>query len=217
MRKRIKMLILKCKWRKKQIVFSMDCNISMNTEFEGCNKIGKGSDFTGKIGYGSYMGKECKINALIGRYCSIAPHVHVIAGSHPVSEFVSTNPAFYSLNKPAGLTYVDENLYTEHSYAKSKYLVEIGNDVWIGYGAKIMQGVHIGDGAVIGAGALVTKDVAPYTIVGGVPAKIIRKRFDDETIEKLLKIQWWNKDKEWIKENALLFSNVEKFVESEGQ
>jgi virginiamycin A acetyltransferase len=68
----------------------------------------------------------------------------------------------------------------------------IGNDVWIGYEAVILSGVHIGDGAIIGARAVVTKDISPYTIVGGVPAKAIRKRFDDETINALLQIQWWN-------------------------
>lgn len=77
----------------------------------------------------------------------------------------------------------------------------IGNDVWIGYEALIMPGVKIGDGAVIGTRAVVTKDVEPYTIVGGNPAKIIRKRFDDATIEKLLEIQWWNWEIEKIMEN----------------
>lgn len=77
----------------------------------------------------------------------------------------------------------------------------IGNDVWIGYDAIIMPGVKIGDGAIIGTRAVVTKDIPPYTIVGGVPAKPIRKRFDDKTIEKLLSIKWWNWDKEKIKQN----------------
>ena len=77
----------------------------------------------------------------------------------------------------------------------------IGNDVWIGYDAIIMPGVKIGDGAIIGTRAVVTKDIPPYTIVCGVPAKPIRKRFDDKTIEKLLLIKWWNWDKEKIKQN----------------
>ena len=79
--------------------------------------------------------------------------------------------------------------------------IVIGNDVWIGYEAVIMSGVKIGDGAIIGTRAVVTKDVPPYTIVGGVPAKIIRKRFDDDTIEKLLSIRWWDWDVEKISEN----------------
>lgn len=68
----------------------------------------------------------------------------------------------------------------------------IGNDVWIGYEAVIMAGVHIGDGAIIGARAVVTKDVPPYTIVGGTPAKEIRKRFDEDVVKKLLRLQWWD-------------------------
>ena len=79
--------------------------------------------------------------------------------------------------------------------------IVIGNDVWIGYEAVIMAGVHIGDGAIIGTRAVVTKDVPPYTIVGGVPAKIIRKRFDDDTIELLKKMQWWNWSKKRIQRN----------------
>lgn len=77
--------------------------------------------------------------------------------------------------------------------------IVIGNDVWIGYDAVVMAGVHIGDGAIIGTRAVVTKDVPPYAIVGGVPAKIIRMRFDSETVSQLLELQWWNWDKERIK------------------
>ena len=79
--------------------------------------------------------------------------------------------------------------------------IVIGNDVWIGYEAVILSGVIIGDGAIIGTRALVTKDVPPYTIVGGVPAKPIRKRFDEETIQKLEEIRWWDWEEERIKKN----------------
>ncbi len=79
--------------------------------------------------------------------------------------------------------------------------IVIGNDVWIGFEAVIMAGVHIGDGAIIGTRALVTKDVPPYAIVGGVPARIIRKRYDDATIEMLLSIRWWDWPPEKIAQN----------------
>ena len=97
----------------------------------------------------------------------------------------------------------------------SKGDVIIGNDVWVASDVTIMSGVRIGDGAVVANKALVTKDISPYTIVGGVPAKVIRKRFDDETIEKLLKIQWWNwEDKHIVNAIRMLQSNrIEELIE----
>ena len=92
-------------------------------------------------------------------------------------------------------------------------VVEIGNDVWVGNDVRIIGGVKIGDGAVIGSCALVTKDVEPYSIVGGVPAKVIKKRFSDDIISKLLETKWWNKDAEWISSNAEIFDNVENLLE----
>jgi virginiamycin A acetyltransferase len=95
--------------------------------------------------------------------------------------------------------------------------IEIGNDVWIGHKAVIMAGVKIGDGAIIGAYSLVTKDVAPYAIVGGNPAFFIRKRFEDGDIEKLLKIKWWNWDTEKLTRNIRLLTgnNVEALERAE--
>ena len=92
--------------------------------------------------------------------------------------------------------------------------IVIGNDVWIGYEAVVMQGVRIGDGAVIGSRAVVTKDVPPYSIVGGIPAKVIRKRFSEEVIEKLLKIQWWNWDDEAVRKNlqSIMNGNIDALV-----
>ena len=90
----------------------------------------------------------------------------------------------------------------------------VGNDVWIGYEAVIMQGVTIGDGAIIGTRGVVTKDVPPYAIVGGVPAKVIRKRFPEETIEKLLKVKWWDWEPERIKRNldAIRSGDIERLA-----
>lgn len=130
----------------------------------------------------------------IGRYCSIA------CGSKFL--FTSGNHALASLS-----TYTFPIFYEEWGLdAKdicgawdNKGDIIVGNDVWIGFEAVILSGVTIGDGAIIGARAVVTKDVPPYTIVGGVPAKTIRKRFDDRTIEKLLSLRWWDRDETTVK------------------
>ncbi len=106
-------------------------------------------------------------------------------------------------------SYIKENKYNDSVKIDNKWDIIIENDVWIGSDVKFLQGIRIGDGAVIGAGALVTKDVAPYAIVGGVPAKLIRKRFSDEDIEFLLELKWWDKGEEWIKENAEYFEDID--------
>ncbi len=118
----------------------------------------------------------------------------------------------------AGFTFTDENLFDEHKFIdkEKKFVVNIGNDVWLGNNVMILDGVKISDGAVVGAGAVVTKDIEPYSIVGGVPAKLIRKRYTDEQINKLLHIRWWNWDYEKIKENYKYFSNIELFLEMFG-
>ena len=87
----------------------------------------------------------------------------------------------------------------------------IGNDVWIGANVVIMNEISVGDGAVIGAGSIVTKDVPPYAIVVGSPARIIRYRFEKEEIEFLLNFRWWDKDSNWIKDNYLKFNNIKEF------
>lgn len=124
---------------------------------------------------------------IIGKFCSIACGAKFI--------FTSANHTLRSLS-----TYPFPIFFEEWGLEKSRIAAAwdnkgdtvIGNDVWIGYEAVILSGVHIGDGAIIGTRAVVTKDVPPYTIVGGVPAKEIRKRYDEDTIRKLLQIQWWN-------------------------
>lgn len=120
---------------------------------------------------------------IIGKFCQIATGVRFITngGNHPM-DGISTYPF-----KVFGRSWAEAPLN-----AVSKGDIVIGHDVWIGNSVTIMQGINIGHGAIIGANALVTKDVAPYTIVGGNPAQIIRKRFDDETIEFLLKLAWWD-------------------------
>lgn len=129
----------------------------------------------------------------IGNYTSIAQDVVLDAGFHHNTDSVSTFPfnAFF------------KELYAEKKYhinhPKTKGDIHIGSDVWLGEGCMIMGGVTIGDGAVVGARAVVTKNVEAYSVVGGVPAKHIKYRFDKATIKKLLKIKWWDWDEEKIK------------------
>ena len=162
----------------------------------------------GEITYGFpefvFQGEDVKLK--IGKFCSLASGIKVfLKGDHNVN-FVTTYP--FNVLLP-------HNFGDINGHPVSKGDVIIGNDVWVASDVTIMSGVRIGDGAVVANKALVTKDISPYTIVGGVPAKVIRKRFDDETIEKLLKIQWWNwEDKHIVNAIRMLQSNrIEELIE----
>ena len=152
-----------------------------------------------------YVGNRSRIiNASIGRFCSIGGDVKIGLGKHPVS-FISTFPAFFSNRMQCQISFSKENLYKE-----SERII-IGNDVWVGENSIIMDNVKIGNGAVIAAGSIVTRDVEPYTIVGGVPARHIKNRFEPFEIENLEKFKWWNKDISWIKENYQKFNVPSEF------
>jgi len=144
------------------------------------------------------------MNATIGKFCSIGQDVKIGLGIHP-THFISTFPAFFSTKGQCQITFSKSNIYEEIGY------VIIGNDVWIGANVIILPNVTVGDGAIIGAGAVVTKNVEPYSIVGGVPARLIKKRFSDLEITKLLQIKWWNKDISWIRVNQAYFTNINEF------
>lgn len=127
------------------------------------------------------------IYAEIGKFCSIAANVRINALEHPM-ERLTTHKVSYRPNEYFRYLGVDG----EFRARRQAQRVIIGNDVWIGHGAVITPGIQIGHGAVIGANAVVTKDVPPYHVVGGVPAHFIRKRFDSAVIERLLELEWWN-------------------------
>lgn len=216
LKRTIKFIKYKWKFRGKKVKFDFSCNFALNDVFcEGNNIFNKNVVFRGKIGFGSYIGADSNLNAVIGRYCSIASNVKCVAGSHPSNTFVSTHPAFFSTKRQAGFTYVEENLYREDIFVDNeKHLVKIGNDVWIGSNVLLLPGITIGDGAIIAAGAVVTKDVEPYAIVGGVPAKKIKKRFTDDEISFLLKFKWWDKSSVWLKQNHKLFADINFFIKN---
>ena len=138
----------------------------------------------------------------VGKFCSIGNRCFVGLPSHPTSGFVSTHPAFYSRIPSIWANYADRDSYT--SWVRTT----LGNDVWIGAGAQVKGGVTIGDGAVVAAGAMVTRDVEPYAIVGGVPARLIRPRFDEETVSFLLRFRWWDKPEAWLREHYRVFHDV---------
>jgi acetyltransferase-like isoleucine patch superfamily enzyme len=142
----------------------------------------------------------------IGKYCSIASVNIFLAGNHS-TDWIST----YTFHLPP-FTQAYEQFYGGQSLSKGN--VEIGNDVWIGNEATIMSGITIGDGAVIAALSVVTKDVPPYAIVGGNPAKIIKMRFDQKSIDNLLKLKWWDWEIKRIQENMplILSSKAEQFI-----
>lgn len=147
-----------------------------------------------RIGDHTYIELGCRISAAdIGKFCSIAPYTLIGMAEHPTSGFVSTHPIFYRHLPEHGWDLVDRDLHQEMTRTR------VGNDVWIGAGVAVKSGVSVGDGAVIGAGAVVTHDVEPYSIYGGVPARKIRQRFDDETIAFLLELRWWDRDAAWLR------------------
>lgn len=190
-------------------------NLSRKTTFDGYNYVGNNSSLiNSELGLGSYVGDNSKIDyTKVGRYSCISHDVTVIRGSHPVGKNVSIHPAFYSEHNSSGLFFGKLIDFSEYKYLKnSNYACKIGNDVWIGYRAMIMEGITIGDGAIVAAGAVVTKDVPPYGIVAGVPARIMKYRYSSEIIDRLMLLRWWNKDESWIRKNVENFKDIEMLL-----
>lgn len=154
----------------------------------------------------------------IGRFCMISHAVNMGFVNHP-TDFISSHLLFrYDQKTAYQYDYIDEHdkameqvMHEKYIAASKKVLPKIGNDVWIGFGATILNNVRIGDGAIVAACAVVTKDVPPYSIVGGNPAKIIRMRFSDNQIERLLKLAWWDYGPDIM--SGVDLSDAEKAIE----
>ncbi len=156
------------------------------------------------VGRYSYVGHAAKvIHCQIGSFCSIAPTAIVGGFLHPSQEWVSTSPVFFSTRRQCGVSFADRDRFQETAETV------VGNDVWIGYRAIILPGVRVADGAIIGSGAVVTKDVESYAIVGGVPARVIKKRFSDQDIQWLLEARWWDWPPEALQAHWEHFSSVD--------
>lgn len=184
-------------------------------QFEGKNILLKNTRvYKSKVGKYTYISSNSLISRTsIGRYSSVGNWVQTGIGRHP-TDFVSTHPLFHSSILSNSLGFNSYNVgekYETHKILDSGYYVDIGSDVWIGDRVLIMDGITIGDGAIIGAGSIVTRNIKPYEIVAGVPAKHLRYRFLPDQINFLLSFKWWNKDEEWIKNNSNLFTDINKF------
>ena len=171
-----------------------------NLSFEELIELGKISSFHGNnkvrnisIGKNSYVSFNSIVyHTEIGNYCSIGPNVVIGYGDHPIN-MMSTSPHIYLNNRLFNSEEINDFLLPHFNKVK------IENDVWIGANVFIKNGVRIGNGAIIGAGSVVLRDVNDYEIVGGVPSKLIKKRFEDSVINLLLEIKWWELDLDFLK------------------
>ncbi len=187
--------------KKSQISSIKKCKIHKTSKV-----MASGLYYNSTVGRFTYFGYGCRVvNCSIGAFCSISDDVYIGGGGHPLNH-VSTSPVFHKGKNILG------KVFYPHEFVPTRK-TSIGNDVWIGYGAIIKSGINIGTGAVIGTGSVVTKDIPPYEIWAGNPAKLIRSRFSVEIIDKLLSSKWWEMPEDWLYENAEIFSNVEKFIE----
>lgn len=187
------------------------------TLLHGNNYVGKHVYLSNvDLGFGTTVNDGSRLaNARIGKFGNVGPYVETALGAHPAHTFVATHPSFYSKEGQLGYTFRDETVFSEMKYIEGEPGVQvvIGNDIWLGSGVCILQGVTIGHGAIVGTGAVVTKDVPPYAIYAGIPAKKIGARFTEEQIAFLLRFRWWDKSVDWLKEHAAEFDNIESFME----
>lgn len=195
--------VLQLIYSKVQSLFLRSTAFSAQVEYSKVSKKAKVWNrckiFHSSIGDYSYIGQDARlIYAHVGRFCSLAGDGAYGMGSHSL-DYLSTSSIFTSKRNGTRIKLTNKSSFEEYKE------IHIGNDVWIGTKVLIMGGVNIGNGAVVAAGAVVTKDVPPYAIVGGVPAKILKYRFHEDIIHKLEASKWWTLDEETLKKNIHLF------------
>jgi len=203
------------KYKYKGFKSSVFSYVDKETVFTEYNSLSFGSVIKkSSVGRYTYIASARIQSSSIGSFCSIGPGTRIGGlGKHPTN-WVSTHPVFFSMLRQANTTFSDKNYFIESEK------VEIGNDVWIGANVTVLDGTKIGDGAIIAAGAIVVSDVEAYTVVGGVPAKFIRDRFDQTISTSLQQLAWWYWPEEKLRRNTSLFREtpspelIEKLRES---
>jgi virginiamycin A acetyltransferase len=191
------------RWDNLKDFLSSDSNVDKDTKINSPAKLVSVS-----VGKGTYIAYNATItNTIIGKFCSIGPNLLCGWGIHPLNG-ISTSPVFYSTKKQAGFT------LSKTDKIEERRSIKIGNDVFIGANVVILDGVNIGDGAVIGAGAVVTKDIPPYAIAAGIPAQVVKYRFEEDVIQKLQKSRWWDGDDAELRRVEAMFFDVEGFLGS---
>jgi acetyltransferase-like isoleucine patch superfamily enzyme len=161
--------------------------------------LGTATLFRTTLGVYSYVAGGRVADATVGAFTSIGPDVRIGGfGAHP-TRWVSTHPAFYAKPADGRASLADAAQFEERAP------VTIGNDVWIGHGVLVLDGVTVGDGAIVGAGAVVLRDVPAYAVVAGVPARVVRQRFPQPVVDRLLATRWWQRDLETLRRLAPLF------------
>jgi acetyltransferase-like isoleucine patch superfamily enzyme len=155
------------------------------------------------VGDRSYVEAYCRIgNAQIGKFTAIAPGCHIGLAEHPSTKAASLHPIFYRRDPARAFD------FAVRSYREEVRTTTLGNDVWVGAGSIVKGGVRIGDGAIIGAGAVVTKDVPPYAVVAGTPARLLRYRFEPDAIAFLQRIRWWDWGEDVLRRHHLAFHDL---------
>ncbi len=159
--------------------------------------------------YTYFAGDASAIYSTVGKFCSIASHVRINPGNHPRWRVIQHHCTYRRVQYGFDIKN-DEEFFNWRRADR----VEIGHDVWLGHGVVVMPGIKIGTGAVVGSGAVVTKDIPPYAVAVGVPAKVIKMRFDEAVIEKIMKTRWWEWDRKTLEERFENFLDLDKFLKS---